>query len=556
MEALSERSFKQLVDQHPRAILLATDAPQILYVNQQFCRVTGYDWDEIIGCKPSVLSSGLHSEDFYRAMWQSLASLGRWEGVIWNRRKCGQLYPQWLRIFQIDQEGRKLYAGAFLDVSELSPQGGALESMAYFDDLTDLPNRRLFREFLDARVSQGDQGGGVFAVVYVDLDFFKGVNDLHGHDVGDALLRQASLVLRQVIQEPDVLARLSGDEFAAIIDLGAGREGLEALGPRIVEAFQGPLVVADKAFFLSVSVGAAVFPDDGRDGDSLLKHSDCAMYSAKSTGGGCFRRYREEESEPGLQHQRIAEALVASLKTMADEFSVVYQPQFELLSGQPVGIEVLVRWHHPEFGAVSPAEFIPIAEQRGLMALLTERVTHMVAADLSDLTPSASPGLGLAFNVSAGQFADCQLEQLLTPLLEQTRRLGWVPELEITETQLMGLTSSCLKNLEHLEQCGVRIALDDFGTGYSSLAYLHTLPIHTLKIDRQFIASLTDADADCQIVSAILGMARALGLNVLAEGIETPGQRERLIELGCTKGQGYLLAEPMEWSDLCQVFLI
>ncbi|UDL05655.1 putative bifunctional diguanylate cyclase/phosphodiesterase [Marinobacter sp. CA1] len=556
MDTLKDHSFKQLVDQHPRAIMLATTEPTITYVNQQFCRVTGYSVSEIVGLKPSVLSSGFHSEQFYADMWHTIAEQGHWEGVIWNRRKSGEIYPQWLNIFPIEQEGERLYAGAFLDVSELNPRDRGLESMAYFDTLTELPNRSLFREFLNAKVSQCESGGSQFAVLFIDLDFFKGVNDLHGHDVGDQVLRQAAASIRRVMRESDVLARLSGDEFAAIIDLDHGDAILETVGQRIVDVFHQPIPAEDKDHFLSASVGAAVFPKDGTSGDDLLQNADRAMYEAKNAGRSCFHRFRQDESERSLQEQRVAEALVESLKTTPEEFSVVYQPQFDLTSDRLIGMEVLVRWDHADIGPISPAEFIEVCERRGLIHELMERVVACVVADLSSLTTAVPRGLGLALNISAGQFADARLLALIEPIVRETRRLGWVPELEITETHLMHLSPRYRRQLEAFGRDGVRIAVDDFGTGYSSLAYLHELPIHILKIDRQFVARLGEERRDLQIVSAVLGMAQALELEVIAEGIETDTQRQHLVQLNCLKGQGFLMARPMRWDQLSQRWLM
>jgi EAL domain-containing protein (putative c-di-GMP-specific phosphodiesterase class I) len=274
------------------------------------------------------------------------------------------------------------------------------------------------------------------------------------------------------------------------------------------------------------------------------------MYAAKTAGRACYRVYSAEESEQGQHEQILSEALVASLKTSPEEFSVVYQPQYDLSSGDMVGLEALIRWRHPKLGAVSPGEFVPLAEQRGLIHELTEHLVRCITADLDLHGVTGGHSMRLAINISARQIADGRLEDLLEPFFARLRQSGWVPELEITETHLMNLSRTCLDKLKDFGRKGVMVAIDDFGTGYSSLAYLHTLPVHVLKIDRQFVQRLGSERRDSRIVGAILGIAEALDLEVVAEGIETEAQRTRLQELNCHRGQGYLMARPLPLASL------
>lgn len=554
MQVLQQQDFRALVDNHPRAIMLSTTEPRIAYVNRMFRSVTGYYAEEVVGQAPSVLSSGLHSPEFYQAMWKSLRDQGRWEGVIWNRRKNGETYPQWLNIYSVRREGRQFFAGVFTDVGDIAAGDERLASMAYYDPLTELPNRSLFQEFLKARVSQRERDGGCFAVLYVDLDFFKSINDLHGHECGDQVLQQAAQCIQSVLRKGDVVARLSGDEFAVIIELQNDDE-LESVCQRMTQIFQAPIIVGHREYFLSASVGAAVYPDHGRTSAELLQNADRAMYMAKIAGRACYRMYSAVDTEQGRHRQRLSEALIASLKTAPEEFSVVYQPQYHLETGKVAGLEALLRWHHPEFGPVSPGDFVPIAEQRGHIHELTEHLVRCVLSDLSKHADMLPERLGLAINISARQITDSRLETLLGPLFERIRSIGWVPEIEITETHLMNLSRQCLNRLREFGEQGVVVAIDDFGTGYSSLAYLHTLPLHVLKIDRQFIWRLGGESGDSRIVSAILGIAEALDLEVVAEGIETEDQRSRLRELKCHRGQGFLMARPAPWEELLPLVL-
>ena len=549
MQVVQQQDFRTLVDNHPRAIMLSTTEPRIAYVNRMFRAVTGYQADEVLGQSPSLLSSGLQSPEFYQAMWESLEPHGRWEGLIWNRRKNGETYPQWLTIYPVERGNRRFWAGVFTDVGDVAAGDERLASLAYYDPLTELPNRALFQEFLKARVAQRARDSRRFAVLFVDLDFFKSVNDLHGHECGDRVLQHAAHCIQSVLRRGDVVARLSGDEFSAIIELQSG-DDLEGVCQRMIHIFQAPMVIDHREYFLSASVGAAVYPEHGNTGSELLQNADRAMYTAKLAGRACYRLYSEVDTEQGRHEQRLSEALMASLKTAPEEFSVVYQPQYRLDSGRIAGLEALLRWRHPRFGVVSPAEFVPVAEQRGHIHELTGHLVRCILADLPD-SPGVLPrGLRLAINISARQITDSRLEGLLDPLFCRIRQIGWSPEIEITETHLMNLSRQCLDRLREFGQQGVGVAIDDFGTGYSSLAYLHTLPVQVLKIDRQFTWRLGGQSGDSRIVAAILGIAEALGLEVVAEGIENEDQHSRLRELKCHRGQGFLMARPVPWQAL------
>lgn len=548
-QAVKKQDFKALVDSHPRAMLLVTGEGRIVYVNRAFTSVTGYSRDEVLGQAPSLLSSGLHGADFYQGMWKSLEQSGRWEGLIWNRRKSGETYPQWLTIYTVEYDQERLFGGVFLDVGDIAASDERLASLAYYDPLTELPNRSLFQEFLKARVSRRSQENSGFCVLFVDLDFFKSVNDLHGHEYGDQVLQQVARRIQGVVRSGDVLARLSGDEFAAMIELHSETE-LERVCERMVLAFQSAFLVGDKECFLSVSVGAALYPVHGRNGGELLQNADRAMYMAKLAGRSCYRVFSAVDTEQGRREQRLAEALMASLKNAPEHFHVVYQLQYDLKTGEVAGLEALLRWQHPEFGAVSPADFVLAAEQRGHIHELTEHLVRCILADLPLDGGGVPRGLRLAINLSARQIMDARMDALLEPLGARVRRLGWTPETEITETHLMHLSDACLDRLRELGDRGVMVAIDDFGTGYSSLAYLHALPVQVLKIDRQFIGRLHDNSADSRIVSAILGIADALGLEVVAEGIEHPEQFSFLKRLGCHRGQGFLMAKPAPWPDI------
>lgn len=558
MPQLGDKYFRRLVENHPRAILVTSPNAEVLYVNEKFVAITGYSPEEILGQTPALLSSGLHPPSFYQEMWASLKSQGHWEGLVWNRRKNGATYPQWLNINSIGEESEQIFAGVFIDVGELDNFDSKLTALAYYDQLTQLPNRALFCEILAAHVKQDASARKCFAVIFIDVDYFKTINDLHGHAIGDKVLVEVAQRLKSSLREHDILARLSGDEFAAIVDLRDERETLTAICGRLSQALQKPLSVAERKHYVSVSVGTSVFPNDGVTGEDLLEKADKAMYSAKTAGRAQVCAYDSEITRELLRTQQLAEALLSSLKNSPEQFTVHYQPQYSLVNRRITGLEALIRWFHPELGQISPSEFVPLAEARDLIDPLTERLIEVILSDISGLERSSSDGLRLAINISSQQIRNKKLIQLLKPLLSRLDVLSWQTEIEITETHLMQLSDENLWCLKQISELGVQIAIDDFGTGYSSLAYLSRLPVDNLKIDRQFVSSIgcsANAGSDNQIVWAILALANALQLEVVAEGIETELQLQALINMNCSGGQGYLLAEPMPWEIIKKLFV-
>ncbi|MHA7881300.1 MAG: putative bifunctional diguanylate cyclase/phosphodiesterase [Saccharospirillum sp.] len=547
LSTVLEKDFKALIDHYPRAMMLANAEPRILYVNQLFQQVTGYTQADVLGEKPSVLSSGYHGKSFYQAMWRELDEKQRWEGLIWNQRANGEIYPQWLSVFGITLRDEPHFVGTFMDVGDLASLDEKIASYAYYDVLTRLPNRHLFQAFLESRASQQDHAPKRFAVLYLDLDFFKEVNDLHGHAQGDEVLVNVASRLQSQLNQGDVLARLSGDEFAAIIEVEDAQQ-LESHCLRLHRLFSEPLLINDQAHYVSLSMGASLYPEHSRDGSTLLEQADQAMYSAKRLGRACYQLYDPLLTETTLHQERLAHCLKQALNESPEQFRVVYQPHFMIDMGEVTGIEALLRWQHPQLGAVPPSEFIPIAEQRGWVAQLTERVFDIIQRDLGTLPPNLPMGIRLAINVSALHLMDAQFVPLVNRVRVLTDQLNWELELEITETSLAELGERMNARLTALQQAGIRIAIDDFGTGYSSLAYLQSLPINVLKVDRSFVTRLTDDGADMTLVRAILAMAEALGLEVIAEGIESETQRVLLSQMGCKQGQGYGFAMPQPWG--------
>ncbi|MEP4545727.1 MAG: EAL domain-containing protein [Saccharospirillum sp.] len=546
--AILDKDFKALIDCHPRAMMLATQEPRIVYVNRVFQQVTGYDADTVIGKKPSVLSSGYHGRDFYKEMWLQLSIENRWEGLIWNQRSNGEIYPQWLTIYGVEMRDAHCYVGTFMDVGDLAAMDEKLASLAYYDVLTRLPNRHLFQAFLESRTGQQVNSPVNFSVLFLDLDFFKEINDLYGHAQGDELLVRVAQRLQSVLRKGDVLARLSGDEFAAIIEVDCVAK-TEAFCERILSVFKEPFIINDQPHYVSLSIGASLFPVHAEKDRSLLEKADQAMYSAKRSGRSRYQVFNPGINRELLYQESIGQYLSRSIAESRDEFCVVYQPHYMLGSGEVTGLEALVRWNHPVLGPVPPGDFIPIAEKRGWVTVLTSIVLDAIQRDLTATAFELPMGVRLAINVSARHMLEDDFVSEMTRMRRYTDQLNWELELEITETSLVHFSDPLSSKLALLQEQGIRIAIDDFGTGYSSLAYLQSLSVNVLKIDRSFVARLSEQSTDITLVRAILAMAHALNLEVVAEGIESEAQRLILCQLGCKHGQGFLFSKPQGWNS-------
>ena len=546
--------FESICSRSPEALMLVSADLRIFYVNAAFEKATGYGSGEAVGQRPDLLSSGYHDEHFYERMWADINQSGRWQGLIWNRRKDGHIYPEWLTIMRLEQDGNVLYAGQFSDLSAFQNIRHDLRRFACYDHLTELPNRALFEELMEARLRQSQRNGHRLALLFVDIDHFKQFNDVYGHPFGDAIIRAVGQRLRQVVRDADVVARFAGDEFVILLDADgdAGQDALKEVSARLAVAFQQPVAVDGEPHYLSLTIGAARAPDDGEDVETLIRNADIALYAAKDEGRGSIRHFDQALVGPLQRAHRIAKSLRQALAQPDDSFHVVYQPLMNLADDCCVGLEALMRWHSPELGPVPPGEFVPIAERHGLIQALTERLITLVAADLQAQPVQRLAGLRLSLNMSALQVPNGILVPLIEPLVNLCNSLDMTLELEITETQMVRHGEAFSQGLKRLQTAGVSIAIDDFGTGYSVLDYLRRLAVDTLKIDRSFIQQLHLCSQDEAITRAVVSMGQGLGLNVVAEGIEQEVQRQHLLELGCTIGQGFLWGKPqplVHWLD-------
>lgn len=538
------RLAAKVFDRSGEAIVITDPNAVIVTVNEAFTRITGYTLAEAVGQPVSILRSGRQTKAFYAGMWNALKEEGFWQGEILNRRKNGEIYPEWLTINTVyDEDGRVLnYIAIFSDITNIKNAQRRMEYLATHDELTGLCNRPLFLDRLKHALAQAARARQRLAVIFIDLDNFKTINDTLGHDVGDELLKEAAQRLHQCVRDSDTLARMGGDEFTVILHPVETAE-VEAIGQRILEYLSASFQIRGKSLFISASVGISVFPDDGEDSETLLKHADTAMYRAKESGKNRLQFFAEEMRLKNLRQLTLETGL--RLVLQQGGMDVVYQPQVCLANGEIIGAEALARWHMPQLGAISPAEFIPIAEHSGLITQVSNQLFDKVLADLAHWRRAGLQPPRISFNLSPRQLREPAFLPWMTEALLRHDVPAELIALELTEGSLTDLSSQTLETLDALRAMGFALSVDDFGTGYSNLHYLKRLPLAELKIDRSFVDDLTSRSEDYAIAKAILGLAHALDLEVVAEGVENAAQAELLREMGCLVAQGYFFYRPM-----------
>lgn len=550
----SERQLRisaKVFEQAGEAIVVTDSQTNIISVNKAFSRITGYPAQEAIGRKIGVLlRSGENAPGLYQEMWQGLEQQNYWQGEIRNRRKDGSFFAEWLTINRIRENDTDHFVAVFSDISRLKESQERVEYLATHDALTGLPNRSLFHDRLDLAMAQARRSNGLVALMFMDLDNFKNINDTLGHDVGDELLMEIARRLKEQMRDMDTVARLGGDEFTIVLP-ETDIVGAERVAERLISAVRQPVRVRHKDLFVSASIGLAFYPDDGESRTSLIKAADTAMYRAKNNGRDGFELFKPE-LQLQMQKQLTMEAALR-LALENDELRLVFQPKFRCRDGQLAGAEALLRWQHPQQGNISPEEFIPVAESSGLIREVDRKVTQQVIQALAHWQACGLQPVPVAMNVSARSFQDDTFPDQLSSRLRQYQVSPALVQIEITEGTLLDRTSTALGNIEKLRDSGICLSVDDFGTGYSSLSYLKRLPLAELKIDKSFVDGLGGKDSnDEAIARAILAMAAALNLRTVAEGVETEPQRQWLIANGCDYLQGFLCSRPLEYHDFTQ----
>lgn len=531
------------------AIIITDAETNIISVNHAFTRITGYPAEEVIGKKPSMFKSGRHDSEFYRQMWSTLLQDGHWSGEIWDRRNNGDLFPKQVTITAVKSpEGITThYVGSFIDITERKAAEERIFRLAYHDALTGLHNRLSLQERMQQLISLARRDGARISLLLMDLDHFKQVNDTLGHHIGDQLLIQVGSRLTGAVRESDIVARLGGDEFVVALAFSESDEMAEKFAAKLVERISEPYRISRHELRISPSIGICFYPEHGLVLDELIKHADVAMYQAKAAGRGCYRLFTPQMQIAATSRMVMEHELHRALDEA--QFVLHYQPQMELRSGKIVSMEALVRWQHPQRGILLPDDFIPIAEEIGLI----DKIDHWVISQaISQLQKWKKNGLGdirISINISANQFFDMNLPEYIDNLARAAEIDRDCIQLEITETAAMASPDKTIEALHLLRNTGVRLAIDNFGTGYSSLAYLKLFRFDMLKIDRSFVKNIeTDID-NADICNITVMMAHRLGYDVIAEGVENKEQLNYLLGIGCVKMQGYLFSRPLTADD-------
>jgi len=520
----------------------------ILSVNPAFSTITGYDADEVIGKTPRLLSSGRHDKAFYSEMWRSINSTGHWAGEIWNRKKNGEIYAEWLNINVIqDKNGAShRHVALFSEITDRKKSEELIWKHANFDSLTQLPNRRLFSDRLEQGVKLTFRAKNSMALLLIDLDGFKEVNDTHGHLVGDELLIEAAKRIKSCVRETDTVARLGGDEFTVILNEVIELSQIERVAQALTEALSHPYQLSKERVIISASIGISVCPADASDTVTLLKNADQAMYKSKEDGKNRFSHFSKAIEEKSIRRAHLIRDLHDALPR--GEFELYFQSIINFKTGHIHKAEALLRWNHPERGMVSPIEFIPAMEETGLIIEIGDWVFREVLSIEQRWTKLVGHPFRISINVSPVQLMSKNQVDLWIKSLRQAGISGEGIIVEITEGVLLKDRTAVSKALLDFRDIGIEVAIDDFGTGYSSLAYLSEFDIDYLKIDKSFTQNLSPDSSGLALSKAIIVMAHELGMEVIAEGIETHEQLDLLIAAGCDYGQGYLFSRPVPIS--------
>ncbi len=538
---LASEVFAKMSD----GIVITDSSQKIIKVNEAFCKISGYTAEELYGQTPKALSSGWHNHEFYALMWASIMAHGHWNGEIIDRKKSGALYKAEINIIALHNDDGTLtnFISITNDVTKKKEQEDLIHNLAYFDSLTTLPNRVLFQERVVSRMPFIKRNKKKMALLFIDMDNFKNVNDTLGHVMGDKFLVEVSKIIKKAIREQDTLARLGGDEFTVIVEDIDTAMDVVSIAENIINAFKQPLIIEENKLYTGASMGISIYPDDGQSYEELVKAADTAMYHVKELGKNSFQFYTQSMNEKLTERIDIENHLRSAIEN--NEFFLVYQPKVNLDTKSVYGMEALIRWKHPELGLVRPDKFINISEETGQIYSIGLWVAKQALIDTKALHEAGNM-LTVSINVSSKQLEN---ENFIRDICQIVSEIGvdiQYVELEITESHIMSNIDKALSILNELHAIGFLLSIDDFGTGYSSLSYLKKLPAQTIKIDRSFVLDIETDEDDRSIVATIIAMARALGKDVIAEGSETQGHVDTLKLLNCNKIQGYFFSKPIE----------
>ncbi|ETT81107.1 hypothetical protein C176_20414 [Viridibacillus arenosi FSL R5-213] len=552
ISSYSDELIQKVFETISEGIMITDPKKKIINVNPAFEFVTGYKKEEVVGHSPAILQSGIHDSDFYKSMWNELYSKGEWQGEICNRRKTGDVYPEWLSIMEVRNEQGEVtnYCGVFSDLTEQKDVEDELEKRAMTDSLTGVSNRFAYTERMKVLLESSSTRLYQHAVLFLDLDRFKQINDTLGHAVGDNLLVEVVQRIQSLLKNKDILARYGGDEFViTLTNIHHPREAVH-LAEMIIQLLEQPFKVEDQNLYVSTSIGISIYPHDGDDTEVLLTKADKAMYFAKQNGRGQFSFYFDELQTDSKRVLLLDNELRKAIEN--DSFELHYQPKVSVTTGAIVGVEALVRWQNEKLGFVSPGEFIPYAEETGLIIPISECIINRACQDYLKLKSKNIKNMPIALNISSIHFHQSNFIESIMQILERNNCPAHYFEIELTERTVMNSEKETIRKLVLLKQLGFKLSIDDFGTGYSSLSYLVQFPLNYLKIDRSFIQHICSLDDKQAVVDAIIQMAHRLHMKVIAEGVEQREQVQLLRKMGCDMIQGYYYSKPLPLDEFIE----
>ena len=547
------RQIETVFDSSAEGFIITDASHLILNTNTSFSKITGYQKADVINKNPTILASGKHDKAFYAQMWYQIYTSGRWSGEILNRRKDGTILPTWMTISAVyGADGEIInYVATYTDLTEIKQSHEQLSLFANYDTTTELPNRRLFQDRLNHALEQAKRENKLLAVIIVGLDYFKGINEAFGNEIGDKVLQNCKKRMMDLIRKADTLARLSGDEFGIILENMQDIAHVAMIANNIVKTFHQACDIDQNRLSFTVSVGVSIFPDDANNASDLLKGANAAIHYVKTHGRNNYHFFSEKLTENAFKVLQLETLMRIALTE--EQFFLVYQPQVDMVNKQLLGAEVLVRWNHPEKGFISPMEFIPLAEERGLIIVLGIWILRKACLQMQNWLENGYMLPKISVNVSSKQLEQTDFVMQVEQVLAETKLAAKFLELEITEGAIMKNKTIAQENVHKLSDMGIHIAIDDFGTGYSSLSYLKQLPIHKLKIDKSFVDGLPENLEDGAICNAIIAMTQALNIEVIAEGIEKEPQQNFLLQKGCLFAQGYFFYKPLLAEELIKL---
>lgn len=530
-------------------IMIADTKSRIIHVNPAFEFVTGYTYEEAVGQRPSLLNSGIHDQEFYTKMWATIREHGKWSGEIWNRRKTGDIYPEWLTIVAIHNEQGDIvnYCGIFEDISAQKNAENEIERRKYTDTLTGVANRYAYLQRMETLLQSSANREYHHAVLFLDLDRFKQVNDTLGHSIADEMLISVTQRIQSVLKNKDIVARYGGDEFIITITNIHHMQEAVQVAEKIVHLLSEPLPIDEQNIYISTSMGISLYPEDGTTLETLVKKADQAMYYAKQNGRNQFAFYFDDLKIDSKRVLLLDNELRKAIKQ--NDFTLNFQPKISLEDETLIGMEALIRWTNDQLGFVSPAEFIPYAEETGLIIPMSECVFRLACEAHLRLREEMDNVLPIAINISSIHFHQSNFIDTVKMIFEAYNCSPQDFELELTERTVMNNERDSIRKLVQLKNMGFKLSIDDFGTGYSSLSYLVQFPLDYLKIDRSFIQYITSIADKQAVVDAIIQMAHRLHMKVIAEGVEQKDQVKLLEKLGCDMIQGYYYAKPMPLDE-------